>query len=557
MKAHDQRQETRTGIARVSFATLVLLAVGSTGCRPVASEDAWACQCGTVSAITSGDGNDTEAAWSPDGDRIAFQTDRKGDLDISLVDLKTGAISGIAEGIGHACYPAWAPDGALVYTFGYQAGTAVEAETRKSDSGYGLRLFKDNATRVLTRGHWRDYTPSVTPDGVAVYYASTRDNTENSASLWRLPLAQNAVATRVLHLDGPSSGAVQPSLSPNGAVLLWNQLDGFRSNWRLRAARPDDLADSIPLTPAEMSAYAPRWSPDGRLIAFTGFRGGDPGWGIYLLEPRSGAMTRLKTGMGNSRSPAWSPDGREIVFENNRSGFYKLCRMRVEPRPPILKSPPAVSPATSRVEGRLAVKEGAATLVNADGAAAPAVLQGLVTFPESGGLALDGKGSATFERPLGLDYGAGRFFVRMTLVVDAVGGGPRIAVVGQYAEHPLGWQIFVNDAGHVCFSSRDPKGLYVGVASDTPLKRGTAFTVMGLRDEEGGLRMYLDGALQAGRAAGATMAYGPATKVCLGRQGSGGCRLRGTIVAFETGRGYPPGMKRPPTRQELFAEAVR
>ena len=80
---------------------------------------------------------------------------------------------------------------------------------------------------------------------------------------------------------------------------------------------------------------------------------------------------------------------------------------------------------------------------------------------------------------------------------------------------------------------------------------------MGLRDEEGGLRMYLDGALQAGRAAGATMAYGPATKVCLGRQGSGGCRLRGTIVAFETGRGYPPGMKRPPTREELFAEAAR
>ena len=83
-----------------------------------------------------------------------------------------------------------------------------------------------------------------------------------------------------------------------------------------------------------MGAYAPRWSPDGRLVAFTGFREGDPGWGIYLLEPRSGALSRLETGAGQSRSPAWSPDGRELVFENNRTGAYKLYRTRVTCRMP-------------------------------------------------------------------------------------------------------------------------------------------------------------------------------------------------------------------------------
>lgn len=557
MSAVDKRQgiRTRAALAWAPCVALILVGGAGGGCRPVAKDGGWACRCGPLTAITSGTGNDTEAAWAPDGSRLAFQTDRKGDLDIAVVDLKTGAVTGVAEGRGHACYPAWAPDGALIYAFGNHPGTAVQAAIAKSDAGYGLRLCRDGATRVLTQGYWRDYTPSVTADGAAVYYASTRDNTENSASLWRLPLKPDAVAQRVLHLDGPSCGAVQPSLAPNGKVLLWSQLDGVRDNWRLRAARPDDPENSVALTPAEMSAYAPRWSPDGRLIAFTGFRAGDPGWGVHLLEPGSGAMTRLETGAGNSRSPAWSPDGRELVFENNRGGLYKLYRMRVEPGA-FARNASAVSASPARVEARLVVKAGAAALLGADGASVPAAVQGPVAWPGSGGVALDGKVSIVFENPGGLDYGAGLFYVRMTLVVDAYGGGPRIAVVGQYAEHPLGWQIFIDDRGHVCFNARDPKGLYMGVTSDAPVKCGTAFTVVGLRDEEGGVRMYLDDILQARRLSGARMAYGPAMRVCLGSQGSGGHRFTGTILAFETGRGHPPGLKRAPRREELFAEVA-
>ena len=42
--------------------------------------------------LTSGPGNDTEAAWSPDGNSIAFQRELKGDLDIELLDLLSGKI---------------------------------------------------------------------------------------------------------------------------------------------------------------------------------------------------------------------------------------------------------------------------------------------------------------------------------------------------------------------------------------------------------------------------------------------------------------------------------
>lgn len=516
----------------------------------------WVCPCGQPTLITSGHGNDTEPAWSPDGTRIAFQTDRNGDLDLAAVDVKAGTISILVGGRGHACYPAWTPSGDLIYSFGDHHQTAVAAAVAKSDGGYNLRMLEGEQVRALTRGYWRDYTPSVTPDGSWVYYASTRSNIENSASLWRLSLREPNEQECVLHLDSPSTGATQPSVSPDGRVMIWCQMDGFRGNWRLRAARPEDPGNSLALTGEKMSAYAPRWAPDGRTIAFTGFRSGDPAWQIYLLSPVANVTTRLDTGPGNSRNPAWSPDGKNLVFENKRSGFYKLFRVEVNPGRPTATATPAEPILKTECAARVEFSETGARWVCANGTIVPATIQGAVTFTGAGGATLTGKGHIALESPPGLDYGTECFYVRMKLVADAFGGGPRIAVVGQYPQHALGWQIFLNEAGRVCFNSRDPKGSYIGIMSDLPVQLGKPFDVAGVRDGEGGLRMYIDGVLQSSRAAGATMSYAGATAIALGRRG-GGPPLTGSILAFETGRGYPPGIRPPLTMRELFPEEHR
>jgi len=498
------------------------------------------CWCGPVEALTVGDGNDTEAVWSPDGTRIAFQTDRKGDSDLAVLDLTNGKVKDLVDGPGHACYPAWTSDGGLVYAFGQHVGTAMQAVKAKTDYGTGLWLWKADTTRALTQGGGHDYTPSVTPDG-AGYFASTRGNTGNSAALWRLSLAPGAAAECVLPLDGGSVGAVQPSLSPDGRILLWAQMDGLWHNWRVYASPASACAESLALTPAEMSAYAPRWSPDGRFIAFTGFRAGDPGWGVYVLEPRSGALGRLETGPGNSRSACWSPDGREVVFENNRTGVYKLYRTQVTCAPVAVRVARADAPTEDRVEARLEVSDGqAAVLVAADGNRLEGVRQG--------------ERALGFERPGGLDFGTGPFFVRLALVIDRHERDTRIAAVGNYAEHALGWQVFVRENRKLCFNARQPDGTFVGVESDAELKPGKPVSVLGIRDGDGSVRLYVDGRLQRQRAAGATLSYGAARRVCLGQQWNGGMTLNGRVTAFECGRGYPAGVPRVMTRDLLFGE---
>lgn len=521
---------------------LVGIAAASGCCAPRQLEDstaALACRWGRVVALTAGAGNDTEAVWSPDGLRVACQTDVSGDWDIAVVDVKSGHRDVVVGGPGHACYPAWVPDGRLVYSFSKDQDTAMQAASRGSEEGYGLCLWDGKVSRPLTKGRWRDYTPCVGGDGAAFYFASTRETEENSATLWKLPLKAVAPAERVLRCEGASLGAVQPSLSPDGRYLVWAQLEGFRQNWRLCAARADNLEETVWLTPGEMSAYAPRWSPDGRLIAFAGFRAGDPGWGVFILEPRSGSMSRIDTGPGNSRSPAWSPDGRELVFENNRSGCYKLYRLPVFCRThPERGTRSPVPVALPRLAARLERSGEDVSLVGPDGTRVKG----------------KGFGAFAFERPVGLDFGSGPFYVKMTLVVDAAVQDARIAAVGRYAEHPQGWQVFVRQGGKLCFSSREPDGRYVGVESDEPVMSGKPVTVVGVRDADGTMRMSVNGAMQKSRASGATFSYGPALSVCLGQQWNGGMRFDGRIQAFECGWGTPAGVPRKLSREQLFAE---
>jgi dipeptidyl aminopeptidase/acylaminoacyl peptidase len=68
-------------------------------------------------------------------------------------------------------------------------------------------------------------------------------------------------------------------------------------------------------TSQESSASVPRWSPDGRQIAFLSDRG-KPLSQIYLLQADGGearALTKLET-EGGIRGLRWSPDGRQIAF---------------------------------------------------------------------------------------------------------------------------------------------------------------------------------------------------------------------------------------------------
>lgn len=67
---------------------------------------------------------------------------------------------------------------------------------------------------------------------------------------------------------------------------------------------------------------SPAWSPDGRLIAYTSYRDGNPD--IYVVDLTSGMRWRITDYSGLDIAPSWSPDGSRIAFASSRDGNSEI-----------------------------------------------------------------------------------------------------------------------------------------------------------------------------------------------------------------------------------------
>jgi Tol biopolymer transport system component len=83
-----------------------------------------------------------------------------------------------------------------------------------------------------------------------------------------------------------------------------------QSLWRSKT----DGSDTLQLSPPSMSAALPRWSPDGKQIAFSGQTHDQPRWSIYVVSTEGGTPEKSEGGPDNVGDVGWSPDGNRLIF---------------------------------------------------------------------------------------------------------------------------------------------------------------------------------------------------------------------------------------------------
>jgi len=86
-----------------------------------------------------------------------------------------------------------------------------------------------------------------------------------------------------------------------------------------------DGANPGAITGNQSINLSPRWSPDGRLIAYTSYRNNNPD--LYVLNFDSGRRDVLSAQQGLNATPAWSPDGQWLAIAMSASGGTNLFLM--------------------------------------------------------------------------------------------------------------------------------------------------------------------------------------------------------------------------------------
>jgi Tol biopolymer transport system component len=132
--------------------------------------------------------------------------------------------------------------------------------------------------------------------------------------LWRVPVSGGASAPLAFGESGS-----RPTVSRKGGRLAYVRAELYEDIWRVEgpAASEEDRSPTR-LISSTQGEHQPRYSPDGRQIAFGSTRSGA---GEVWVCDSDGSNPRQVTFLGFQPSlPNWSPDGQRIAFSSRKEG---------------------------------------------------------------------------------------------------------------------------------------------------------------------------------------------------------------------------------------------
>ncbi len=238
---------------------------------------------------TQRDWKDGSPAWSPDGTRIAFYSERDGNAEIYVMHADGSDVTRLTGTSAHEGYPAWSPDGRTI--------------SFESDRDGNFDVFAMNAdgshVRPLARHTARDVSATWSPDGKTIVFMSDRDGGFDAYQSAPDPAAP---ATRLTRTG--STGF--PVFSADGKALAFH-VGRDVSTMALAGGEPRRLT----YDPA--NGMYPSWSPDGTRLAFMSSRNGKTE--LFTMKADGTDQKKLlEVERGDAVDPRWSPDGSRIAF---------------------------------------------------------------------------------------------------------------------------------------------------------------------------------------------------------------------------------------------------
>ena len=239
----------------------------------------------TVSKLTSDGSNNVMPNFSPDGQRIAFASDRNGWWDIFVMSVGGGQPIQITSDRSHQLHPSWSPDGRRL------------AYSRLNPSSGRWELWViDVANPGVSRFIGHGMLPAWNPINDKIAFQRPRERGARLFSIWTIDYTDGEGRNPTEIVSDPGVAYINPTWSPDGTRLVYAAVTDHGSMDPLDA-RPRaseiwivrvDGTERSRLAGAPFVNLMPVWGPDGR-IYFVSDRGGADN--IWSLAPSRAILT--------------------------------------------------------------------------------------------------------------------------------------------------------------------------------------------------------------------------------------------------------------------------
>lgn len=278
--------------------------------------------------LTTGPGYDYQPDWSPDGRFVAFARYAGDAIELELMDLAAGTVRPITANGAVNVEPRWAPDGsriAFVSSVYHQRWHVFTVAIEHGAPGEMTRLTDDHDSELprYYYSRWDHYiSPTWSADGRELILVSNRGHIHGTGGFWRMAASPGAPMREIRYEE--TTWKARPDWSPDGQRVVYSSYLGrqWHQLWLMTAAG----GDVFPLTYGEFDATAPRWSHDGRHIAYISNEGGNTS--LWVLDVPGARKRRIAAVERRYREPV----GRLRIVILDRAGRPVAARVSVTRR---------------------------------------------------------------------------------------------------------------------------------------------------------------------------------------------------------------------------------